>query len=210
MYTISQIEECPPSSAAPLSAETVRKLPESSILHLRSIDPRDVTTEHHDGVRMVSCGPHNGYVSRWNPEFELWVAEEGFDSLEDLVRSHEIRYLRLPRLVCRSTEKACRRRSKTVTRRLNAGQHLRTPGALINLVDGARRPGVLVIGTVFVQDARREWLSEMPAEDLVLEGFSGDLDEFQREFRKMHRLVGEDPMVWRIEWEYVADLRLPP
>lgn len=213
---ITRINEALPSTGPPLDAETICTLPGWPILHLTPRAPMDVRAGTHHGVREVDGIrdlPGTVWVARWVPDEEggYWGEPETgeFDSFEDLCQSHDVRYLRLPRLSCSATVEAIETGRKTVTRRLALPRGI-VPGALINLTDGARRPGVRVLAVARVLSVIEQStgaLSRLDAEELAREGFPGKTpDWFEEMFRSLNGLdFAEYHQIWRISFEYLTE-----
>lgn len=230
---IHDIEKAQPSASPPLDVATLLRLPGEPIVHMTPIDRSSVMAPQVEGVRALE---HDGdgrrmKCRRWHSFRRFYYEPEAveypwpdqiansdagflacerhataFDSLDELLSSHKVRYIRAPRILCATTGEAVRRREKTVTRRLATNRARFELGDVLNLVDGARRPGVLVLAAVAVVSARRERLSEMSESDLELEGCGGmSLEEFRDMFCRMHSLPARahDPRVWRVEWVYL-------
>lgn len=215
MRHIDDVLDVPPSTAPRLDATTIKGLPQWPVMHLTPLRKHDGSAPTLKGVRQLRWCGQLVAPCLWDAdiaEFDRSLDAEVFDSMEELCESHDVRYLRLPRLSCALTTAAVRAGTKTVTRRLN-GRGIE-PGALLNLTDGSRRPGVLVLATVVVTSVETQPLREMPVEDVRLEGFGAWLDEatehqalcrFYTEFLDAHGLAAdENPEVTRIEYRYLS------
>lgn len=203
---VEDIHRALPSTAPSLDAESILRV-RFPVLHLNPIDPSRVDHHQHSGVARVN---HQGTPDRsvalalWDGEsFDYCQVDDEFESVRELLETHDVRYVRARRLSCAATIAQVLDQSKTVTRRLSRGG-MRV-GEFLNLADGSRRPGVRVIGMVRVVSIRQERLTDVTMSDVEAEGFPGLYTaEFCAEFRRINGLgTKDDPAVHRIEFEYL-------